>query len=140
MICLDSYSNGFDPTTTSICRITLFPSPPACPCIRCFPELYSLYSFRCSMEAYNEALSQDTHSHRKRLVGDRFLGLQTQLRSTWYLYLKPPLPPPKQAMPTIVVDEQGHYLSYEDTGAPNVKSDKSYTTFLIIHGTSFHSG
>lgn len=43
-------------------------------------------------------------------------------------------------MPTIIVDDQNHYLHYEDTGVPGSSSKTPYTTFIVVHGTSFHSG
>ena len=43
-------------------------------------------------------------------------------------------------MPTFTVDEQGNFLYYEDNGPPKVTYEKVYTTLIIVHGTSFHSG
>ncbi|KAH8111408.1 hypothetical protein DFH11DRAFT_1513177 [Phellopilus nigrolimitatus] len=42
-------------------------------------------------------------------------------------------------MPLISVNEQGDNLFYEDTGAPAGASEP-YTTFIVVHGTAFHSG
>lgn len=40
----------------------------------------------------------------------------------------------------ITVDDLGNKLYYEDTGPPSAgNSDNAYTTFIILHGTSFHS-
>ena len=41
-------------------------------------------------------------------------------------------------MPLITVNEEGHVLYYEDSGAPPAL-DGLYTTLMIVHGTSFHS-
>lgn len=42
-------------------------------------------------------------------------------------------------MPTIPVNQQGHVLYYEDTGAPTI-SNVPYTTLIVVHGTLFHGG
>lgn len=43
-------------------------------------------------------------------------------------------------MPTITIDHEGHYLYYEDTGAPKLSSGGVYSTLIIVHGTAFHKG
>ena len=43
-------------------------------------------------------------------------------------------------MSTIIVDDDGHYLLYEDTGIPEVSKGGPYTTLIIVHGTAFHKG
>jgi hypothetical protein len=41
-------------------------------------------------------------------------------------------------MPSIVVNDEGAVLSYEDSGAPAGKTD--YSTVVILHGLVFHAG
>ena len=43
-------------------------------------------------------------------------------------------------MPSIVVNDKGHILSYEDSGSPVNDSKTSYTTLILFHGTGFHGG
>ena len=39
-------------------------------------------------------------------------------------------------MPTIVVNDAGAHLYYEDSGPPSA----DYTTLVLVHGAGFHGG
>lgn len=41
-------------------------------------------------------------------------------------------------MPTAVVNDEGGFLYYEDSGIP--EGTVNYTTIFLIHGLVFHSG
>ena len=47
---------------------------------------------------------------------------------------------PTPSMPSIVINEKGYKLFYEDSGAPTMEPEARYTTLMLVHGTGFHGG